>query len=173
MDTSIRSSQELEQKTNGKRINKQKAVQKHHAAGGESEIFRYDNQLPRIYSLWLAEYTVISPSWAEAQIWLQVIPATEKMTQFYRKQRRKNSNSRDPIPTYTLNNERWYEFFNVTASWVILDSVKIHKSVVQGQQATENGKHFKVIKWWSHHQVLETLKHWILPSQEKWECSFL
>lgn len=50
MDNSIRSTQELEQKTNGKRINKHKAVQKHHAAG-ESEIFRHDNQLPRIYRI--------------------------------------------------------------------------------------------------------------------------
>lgn len=33
MDNGIRSSQELEQKTNGKRINKQKAVQWHRAAG--------------------------------------------------------------------------------------------------------------------------------------------
>lgn len=33
MDKSIRSSQELEQKTNGKRINKSRAVQQHHVVG--------------------------------------------------------------------------------------------------------------------------------------------
>lgn len=51
MDKGIRSSQELEQKTNGKRINKLKAVQQHHAAGEEFESFRYDNEFPRIYGI--------------------------------------------------------------------------------------------------------------------------